>query len=164
METFSALLALCAGNSPVTDEFPAQRPVTRSFDVFFDVRKNKQLSKQWWGWWFDTPSHPLWRHCDALKFHTIIKHNCRIIASVPVSELTLRFQTTTKHNGIREEVLNNVGNKSKHDKIVCMTYGIYSIQSRKRPNWFMFWHGVKLFTMTNSSMNHSLKEVSLEYH
>ena len=37
METFSALLILCAGNSPVTGEFPAQRPVTRSFDVFFDL-------------------------------------------------------------------------------------------------------------------------------
>ena len=36
METFSALLALCAGNSPVNVEFPAQRPVTQSFDVFFD--------------------------------------------------------------------------------------------------------------------------------
>ena len=31
-------------------EFPAQRPVTRSFDVFFDLRLNKPLSKQWWGW------------------------------------------------------------------------------------------------------------------
>ena len=38
METFSALLALCEGNSPVTGEFPSQRPVTRSFDVFFDLR------------------------------------------------------------------------------------------------------------------------------
>ena len=35
MKTFCALLALCAGNSPVTGEFPTQRPVTRSFDVFF---------------------------------------------------------------------------------------------------------------------------------
>ena len=41
METFSALLAICAGNSPVTDEFPTQRPVTRSFDVLFDLRLNK---------------------------------------------------------------------------------------------------------------------------
>ena len=40
METFSALLAICAGNSPVPGEFPAQRPVTRSFDVFFDLRLN----------------------------------------------------------------------------------------------------------------------------
>ena len=37
METFSALLAICAGNSPVSGEFPAQRPVTRSFDAFFDL-------------------------------------------------------------------------------------------------------------------------------
>ena len=51
METFSALLAICAGNSPVPGEFPAQRPVTRRFDVFFVLRLNKQLSKQSWRWW-----------------------------------------------------------------------------------------------------------------
>ena len=62
METFSALLAICAGNSPVPGEFPAQRPVTRSFDVFFDLRLNKRLSKQSWGWWFETLSRSLWRH------------------------------------------------------------------------------------------------------
>ena len=45
METFSALLALFAGNSPVTGEFPSQRAVTRSFDVFFDLRLNKRLRK-----------------------------------------------------------------------------------------------------------------------
>ena len=65
METFSASLVLCAGNSPVTGEFLAQRPVTRSFDVFFDLRLNKRLSKQWWGSWFETPSGPLWRHCNG---------------------------------------------------------------------------------------------------
>ena len=86
---------LC-GNSPVTGEFPSQRPVTRSFDVFFDMRigcdvldvifvfvlfiayfvrndeikmfnqsLNKQLSKQLWDWWFETPFCSLWRHCNA---------------------------------------------------------------------------------------------------
>ena len=64
METFSALLAICAGNSPV---FPIQRPVTRSFDVFFDLRLNKRLSKQSWGWWFETLPHPLWRHSNVLN-------------------------------------------------------------------------------------------------
>ena len=54
METFSALLAIFAGNSPVPGEFPTQRPVTRSFDVYFDLRPNKRLSKQSWGWWFET--------------------------------------------------------------------------------------------------------------
>ena len=53
MEIFSALLALCAGNSPVAGEFPSQRPATRSFGVFFDLRLNKRLSKQSWGWWFE---------------------------------------------------------------------------------------------------------------
>ena len=56
---------LCAGNSPVTGDFPPQRPVTWSFDVFFHLRLNKRLSKQSWGWWFETPSRPLWRHCNA---------------------------------------------------------------------------------------------------
>ena len=43
METFSALLAICAENSPVTGEFRAQRPMTRSFDVFFDLGLNERL-------------------------------------------------------------------------------------------------------------------------
>ena len=66
METFPALLALCVGNSPVTGEFPIQKPVTWSFDVFFDLRLNKRLTKQWWGWWFETPSRPLLRHCNVI--------------------------------------------------------------------------------------------------
>ena len=64
MEPFSALLALCAGNSPVPGEFPAQRPVTRSFDVVFGLRLRKQLNKQSWGWWFETRSRSLW-HCNV---------------------------------------------------------------------------------------------------
>ena len=43
-----------------------RRPVTRSFDVFFDLRLNKRSSKQSWGWWFETPSHPLWRHRNGM--------------------------------------------------------------------------------------------------
>ena len=66
MKTFSALLAICAGNSPVPGEFPAQRPVTWSFDVLFDLRLNKRSSKQSWGWWFETTSRPLWRHRNPL--------------------------------------------------------------------------------------------------
>ena len=66
METFSALLAICVGNSSVTGEFPEQRTATWSFDVFFDLRLNKRLSKQSWGRWFETPSRPLWRHDVAI--------------------------------------------------------------------------------------------------
>ena len=64
---------LCAGNSPVTGEFPTQRPVTRSFDVFFELPLNTWLSKQSLGWWFETPSRPLWRHYNGQ--HRGTKHN-----------------------------------------------------------------------------------------
>ena len=64
IETFSVLLAICAANLPVPDEFSIQRPVTQSFDVFFDLCLNKRLSKQSGGWWFEMPSCPLWRDCN----------------------------------------------------------------------------------------------------
>ena len=47
-------------------EFSTQRPVTRSFDVYFDLRPNKWLSKQSWGWWFETLSCSLWRHRNEI--------------------------------------------------------------------------------------------------
>ena len=43
----------------------AQRPVTRNFDVFYDLRLNKRLSKQSWGWWFETSSRSSCRHCNG---------------------------------------------------------------------------------------------------
>ena len=67
MEKFSALLAFCAGNSPVTGKFPTQRPVTRSFNVCFDLHLNKRLIKQLWGWWFKMPSCSLWRHRNVFR-------------------------------------------------------------------------------------------------
>ena len=63
---FSALLALCAGNFPVTGEFPSRRSVTRSFNVFFALRLNKRLSKESCGWWFETPWRSLWCHCNGI--------------------------------------------------------------------------------------------------
>ena len=54
---------------PLCREFTGHRwiprTVTRSFDVYFDPRLNKRLSKQSWGWWFETPSCSLWRHCNV---------------------------------------------------------------------------------------------------
>ena len=55
METFSALLAFCEKNSPAIGELPSQRPMARSFDVFFDLHLNKRLSKQSKRRWFETP-------------------------------------------------------------------------------------------------------------
>ena len=80
METFYALLALSARNSPVTDEFPAQRPVTRSFDVFY-LRPNKRLSKQSWGCWFETSLGSLWRHSNINNVCIAIT-NCYALTQV----------------------------------------------------------------------------------
>ena len=64
VETFSELVALCAGNSPVTGKFPPRRPVTGSFEVFFDLHPNKRLCKQTIRRWFEIQSHSLWLHCN----------------------------------------------------------------------------------------------------
>ena len=102
METFSALLALCEGNPPVADGFPSQRPVTRSFDVFFDLRLNKWLSKQSRRRWFETPLHSFW--ClsngteisfECSKFWYIFKPNqgiveCHNALALPIPRVPLQ--------------------------------------------------------------------------
>ena len=97
METFSALLTICAGNSPVTGEFPAQRPVTRSFDVFFDLRLTERLSKQSWGWWFETPSYPLCRHSNGRQ-----KHGLEYYVLVVIGLFYVKFILATRifHRGV----------------------------------------------------------------
>ena len=82
VEIFFVLLALCAGNSLVTGEFPSQRPVTRSFYVYFDLRLNKRLSKQSWCRWFEVPLHSLWHHCN--DYHHFIQTSMSNLWSGPL--------------------------------------------------------------------------------
>ena len=88
METFFALLAICAGNSPVPGEIPTQRPVTRSFDVFFHLRPYKRLSKQSWGWWFETPSCLLFKITYS-HYHVYLMSACNTQFDVQAGELAL---------------------------------------------------------------------------
>ena len=85
-ETFSALLAFCAGNSPETGEFPAQRPVRRSFDVFFDLRLKQQLSKHWRRRWFETLSRSLWRHCNDTEASLLSDESCYLKDRLPLDK------------------------------------------------------------------------------
>ena len=64
--------------APVTGEMPSQRPVRRSFDVFFDLCLNKQVSEQSRRWWFETPSRPLWSHCNEM-ISMVYKSICKYI-------------------------------------------------------------------------------------
>ena len=92
METFSALLAICVGNSPVTGEFPSQRPVMRSFGGFFDLRLNKRLSKQSWGWWLETPSSSLWRHCNEPgMIYCFLLDQLQFVTSCPRDRLNIKM-------------------------------------------------------------------------
>ena len=114
METFPALLAICAGNSPASGEFPAQRPVMRSFDVFFDLCLNKRLRKQSWGWWFKTPSRQLWRHCNDMSlFHFLFyrqangkAQNKGKLGAVEASYTSMNFI------GFRSNIINFIPNTS----------------------------------------------------
>ena len=80
-ETFSMLLALCGGNSPVTGEFPLPMPLTRSLNIFSDLRLHKRLSKQSRHRWFETPSHWLWRNWNVIIWvHSkILSNECLLI-------------------------------------------------------------------------------------
>ena len=84
METFSALLFLFAGNSPVTGGFPSERPVTMSFDVLCDLRLNKRLSKPSRCRWFETPSRSLikWIPNQITGNDTLVPLEWRHIASL----------------------------------------------------------------------------------
>ena len=119
--TFCVTGHLC-GKSPGTPgEFPTQRPVTRSFDVFFDLRLNKWLSKQWWGGWFETLSRPLWRHRNDHK-----------IAPLPVNQpWKVRIMTSHKFT-----------NNSQHShKKAKHMYGIYSIWIIPSHVWVKIYEG-----------------------
>ena len=98
METFSALLAICVGDSSVTGEFPTQRPVTQSFDVFFDLRLNKRLSKLSWAG--DLRRHRA--HYDVIVMSLIA---LRRITTKPL--FAGHFQAT-KHKIFKEENAGNV--------------------------------------------------------
>ena len=103
MEIYSALLAICAGNTPVTGEFPAQRPVTRSFDVFFDLRVKKRLSKQSRGWSFETLSRPLWRHCNVFQLppSSFINGPFRLSVRPCLSHLFQMLLSSRRHESFR---------------------------------------------------------------
>ena len=100
-ENIFRVTAPCAGKSPVPSEFPAQRPVTRSFDVFFDLRLNKRLSKQTWGWWFETLSRPWWRHCNVIAVPGDVLPPKPSAGTAITKELTLFISKLFRQSWIR---------------------------------------------------------------
>ena len=100
---------------PVTGELPAQWPMTRSFDVFFDLRPNKWLSKQWRRWWFETPSRSLWCQCNGSPRHFPGNHYELILTCGQFSYSNFFLWNSMQHQYIQifinENVLKNVVGK-----------------------------------------------------
>ena len=120
------------GSSPVTGEFPSQRPVSRSFDVFFDLRLNKRLSKQWWHWWSERPSRPLWRHSNGYS-------NTRFEILVAISHIEAHISTWTKPQASQP------GSVASHDmayiikmkhEVLLQLKSMYE-NSDPRPSWIL---------------------------
>ena len=124
--SISALLALCAGNSPVTGEFPSKRPVTWSLDVLFDLRLNKRLSRQSWVWWFDTPSCYLWRHSNVNSSFDVVTSlplvgSCDQIVAMP----TTQFWRLSVKYPYRSMSVDNIRQKNQTANVF---YGIYCMR------------------------------------
>ena len=164
METFSALLAICAGNSPAPGEFPTQRPVTRSFYVFFDLHPNKRLSKQWWGWWFEMQSRPLWRQCNEMPDHC-------------PGELHIPF--VNSHDGVMKwkhfprywpvgEIHRSPVNSSHKDPVTRSFYVFFDLHPNKRlsKQWWGWWFEMQsrpLWRQCNEMPDHCPGELHIPF-
>ena len=123
METFSALLALCAGNSPVPVNSPHKGQWRGALMFSVDLRLNKRLSKQPWGWWFETPSWSLWRQCNVLmSYHTVSSHCYWRLGSGRNFLLALQW----RHNE-RDGV-------SNHRGLDCLLNRLFRPRSKKTSN------------------------------
>ena len=127
-------------------EFPTQRPVTRSFDVFFDVRLIKRLSKHSRGWWFETLSHPLWRHRNVksptkLRFDFYVdmdKKDWSIISLSQIQALASDSTSRTRNNRRSPIWSCNISRNWKlltYDISMSKFYSCYLLWRPLKPKW-----------------------------
>ena len=129
METFPALPTLCEGNPPVTDEFPSQRPVTRSFDIFFGLR-NKQLSKQPGSLWFETQSGSL------LCNHSSLLHGFQCNLTIYYSPSTNEVIPMNKClTWVYEEFKDDINTKHKTITFLGVSYFCHNHYYRHTARW-----------------------------
>ena len=99
-----------------TGEFHSQRPVTRSFDVFFDLRLNILLSKQAWGWWFETPLRPLWRYCNVrINSRNLVWCWCHLWRHRSLSTFVQEWHVACRHRAIPRITIECIGNSPQYN-------------------------------------------------
>ena len=153
MEIFFALLAICAGNSSVPGEFPTQRPVMRSFDAYFDLRPNKRLSKQSWGWWLEPPSRPLWRHRNNL-YNEIFMESTKHKRSRQYKHTSIsQSRFCVKYNTI---VVSTEPHGASNQRLFdCFFNSIFWLTSRQlqlMPYWKFVWRNGQLYELCAHGM------------
>ena len=116
---------------PLRGEFPEQRPVTRSFDVSFDLHLNKRLSKLSWGWWFEMPSNSLWCHCSKLRETGQVYVTCIQIIS---RKLNIRNTVHERYSKVKSSLQwrhngrDGVSNQQRDD---CLLIRLFRCRSKK---------------------------------
>ena len=133
-EKIFRVTGLCAGNSPVTGEFLAQRPVTRSFDVLFDMRQNKVLSKPSERRWFEMPSCSSWCHCNDLRIRVFLKlvYNDMLLWNL-VLTLPLIIQCIIRCMARALQWRHNEhGGVSNHGHLDCLLNRLFGRKSKKK--------------------------------
>ena len=118
-----------------TGEFPTQRPVSWSFDVFIDLRLYKRMSKQWWGWWFETPSCPVWRHCNwtMATMVGVCSNHCDHC----LRRMTTMVGVFNKHCGhCLRRMATMVGVFNKHRSLLPRMTSIVGVSNN--PLWLLF--------------------------
>ena len=153
METFSAWLVIWEGNSPVPGEFPAQRPVTRGFDVFFDLRLNKRLSNQSWGWWFETLLRPLWRHYyDKIQEYLHGANNV-VLQGISRSIHVLKILVRNRHIVYFITEINTIHSSSARFVInLVATHESHGVSTHRQSNYFTPAWRVKPWKLQNSAL------------
>ena len=133
-------------------EFTGPRwiPRTKASDAglwfFFDLPLNKRLSKQSWGWWFETLSCPLWRHCNILCYHEIVDEIIKKTEKIADNSITARIQVPSGR-GISYKLytLNACLVNMEPIRICCLAnIGIYIIKIRRYHDCLLFTKGIPI--------------------
>ena len=124
MEILSALLAICEGNPPIVGEAPSQTPVTRSLDIFFDLRLNNQLRKHSRHRWFGTPSRSCWRHCNDYSFQKAIQMllSCVHKKHISYKHYSYYLATIYGHTLKLQSILSSLRHKSYPKLFITCTW------------------------------------------
>ena len=140
-------------------------PVTRSLDVFFDLRMNKRLSKPSRRQWFETPSRSSWHHCNDIIFCWVCNDSYKQAYCVNMISLVISINGVLRRGCSFSTRFQSVGvarivyvrrSCTVWAKLICMSLSIYLSQTlmpclhRWNTNYFFPRPGLNVFNVVTS--------------